>query len=203
MRSSIRELTYSQQTLDFICLLKLGGVGRSKPALFSLCVLLAIVAGLLAGCMHHKTASAQKFSLGTNGSLLVSFDEQRRVQEFKQFYADGTLKLRVSIAYAERDAQRFTVFDSSDRKVWETTFTSFTESGSGRGSDVPDPGWEIRYRNDWSGMLGNVHDTRAWHCGADLLYRVHRSWPDDRSYVRYEVSGPTGIILFTNTYVER
>jgi len=166
-------------------------------------VLALLTVCTIAGCSRSKLEPRQEFSLGTNGALLVSFDSQRRVRELRHFKPDQSLKLKLSLIYAERDIQQLLVFDPQDRKVWESTFTSNSNSGSGRSSDVPSPGWEIRMQRDWSGMPGDIHDTRSWFCGDDLLYRVHRTWPDDRSRVLYEVTGPSGVILFTNTYMKK
>jgi hypothetical protein len=166
-------------------------------------VLAFLMACTIAGCFKPKMKVERKFSLGTNGTLLAAVDSQGRVQELRQFNPDQSLKLKVGLMYAERDIQQLLVFDSQGRKVWESNFTSGSISGSGRNSDLPSPGWEIRMQSDWSGRPGDIHDTVSWFCEDDLLYRVHRTWPDDRSRVRYEITGPSGVILFTNTYKER
>jgi len=164
---------------------------------------LLMVVSTIAGCSQLKTETRREFSLGTNGTLLATFDSQRRVRDLRQFNPDQSLKLKVSMIYAKRDIQHLLVFDPQGRKVWESTFTSNSDSGSGRSSDVPSPGWEIRMQSDWSGMPGDIHDIQSWFCGDGLLYRVHRTWPDDRSRVFYEITGPSGVILFTNTYIEK
>ncbi len=166
-------------------------------------VLALLIVCAVVGCSQPETEVRREFSLGTNGTLLATFDSQRRVRELRQFKPDQSLKLKISLIYGERDIQQLSVYDPQDRKVWESTFTSNSDSGSGRSSDVPSPGWEIRMQSDWSGMPGDIHDTRSWFCGDDLLYRVHRTWPDDRSRVFYSVTGPSGVILFTNTYTEK
>jgi hypothetical protein len=173
-------------------------------ASFSIQALLGlIILSLTAGCSLKETQVRREFSLGTNGSLVARFDTQRRVREFRQYRPDQSLKLRVDILYGKRDMQRLLVFDHRGHRVWKSDFTSDTESSTGRGSEVPSPGWEIRTESNWGGAPGDIHDTRSWFCGNDLLYRVHRTWPDDRSRVHYEVVGPSGVILFTNSYSEK
>ena len=166
-------------------------------------VLAFLIACTFAGCSQPKAEVRREFSLGTNGTLIATIDSHRRVRELRQFNPDQSLKLKVSLIYAERDIQQLLVFDPQGRKVWQSIFTSNTDSGSRRSSDVLSPGWDIRMQGDWSGRFGDIHDTRSWFCGDDLLYRVHRTWPDDRSRVLYEVSGPSGVLLFTNTYKEK
>ena len=162
-----------------------------------------VFGGLVESCSTQKVAAHRSYMLGTNGTVEATFDEQRRVRELQQFNADHSLKLRVAIVYAKRDIKRLTVFDSKGWQVCATAFTSNTESNTGRGSDEPSPGWDIRTDSNWSGMPGDIHDTITWYCGDDLLYRLKRTWPDDRSHVYYEVTGPSGVILFTNTYLEK
>ena len=166
-------------------------------------VLALLIATTIAGCSHYKIEARREFSLGTNGTLLATFDSQRRVRELRQFNPDQSLKLEVRIIYAKRDMRQLLVFDPQGHKVSASIFTSYSDSFSGPSSGVPSPGWEIRVKNDWSGMPGDIHDTHSWFCGESLLYRVHRTWPDDRSHVFYEVTGPSGVVLFTNTYVAK
>jgi hypothetical protein len=159
--------------------------------------------GLLTDCSTQNLAKHKTYSLDKGGILEATFDKQRRVQEFRQFNADHSLKLSVTIVYARRDIKRLSVFDSKGRQVWVSVFTSNSESSTGRGSGEPSPGWDIREGGNWSGMPGNIYDTKSWYCDDDLLYRLKRTWPDDRSRIYYEVMGPSGVMLFTNTYVER
>jgi hypothetical protein len=183
----------------------LGGKARARmraPCSIETALALIIFGALAGGCSLQKTVR-REFSLGTNGTLIATFDPQRRVRALRQLNPDHSLKLRVDIVYGKRDIQRLLVFDSRGRQVWESVFTSNSVSSSGRGSGVPPRGWEIREESNWSGMPGDVHDTHSWFCGDELLYRVHRTWPDDRSRVYYEASGPSGVILFTNTYTEK
>jgi hypothetical protein len=158
---------------------------------------------LLVGCSTQKVAAHRSYMLGTNGTVEATFDERHRVRELQQFNTDHLLKLRVAIVYAKQDVKRLAVFDSTGRQVSATVFTANTESNTGRGSDEPSPGWDIREDRDWSGMPGEIHDTITWYCGDDLLYRLKRIWSDDRSRVYYEATGSSGVILFTNTYVEK
>jgi hypothetical protein len=162
-----------------------------------------ILGGLAAGCSTRNSEAHKSISLATGGTLEATFDRQRRVQSFRQFNPDQSLKLSVAIVYIRRDIERLQVFDSKGREVCRSVFTSNSESSTGRGSDETSPGWDIRTEGNWSGMPGDIHDTISWFCGDDLLYRLKRTWPDDRSRVYYEVAGPSGVILFTNTYFVR
>ena len=158
--------------------------------------------GLLTDCSTQNLAKHKTYSLDKGGILETTFDKQRRVKEFRQFNEDQSLKLSVTIVYARRDIKQLSVFDSRGHQVWTSVFSSNSESTSGRSSDGPS-GWEVREDRNSSGMPGDVHDTISWFCGDDLLYRLKRTWPDDRSRVYYEVAGPSGVILFTNTYFGR
>ena len=167
-------------------------------------VLTVLVAcALMAGCSLRKAPENREYSLGTNGTLVVAFDSQRRVRELRQFNRDGSPKLRAMLVYGTRDMQQFVVFDAKNREVAKTAFSAGSQSSTGRGSEIPSPGWDIRVESSWNGMPGDIHDTVSWFCTDQLLYRVRRTWPDDRSRVHYEITGPSGIILFTNSYIER
>ena len=155
------------------------------------------------GCSLRDVQEHREFSLGTNGTIVAVLDAQRRVRELRHYKPDQSLKLRVRNTYGKRDMERLVVFDPQGHKVWESRFTSSSEISSGRGSEAPSPGWDIREDSDYSGAPGDVHDRRSWYCGDDLLFRVRRTWPDDRSRVYYEVTGPSGVLLFTNTYAEK
>jgi hypothetical protein len=164
---------------------------------------LLIAATLVLGCSTRKAPEHREYSLGANGILAVAYDSEHRVRELRQLGPDGSPKLRVVLVYGNRDLQRFSVYDPKHQKVWESVFGAEGDGSSGRDSEVASPGWEIHYETAWSGVRGDIHDTRSWFCGEQLLYRIRRTWPDDRSRVYYEISGPTGLLLFTNTYVER
>jgi hypothetical protein len=160
-------------------------------------VLVIGLAALAASC----SAPRREISLGTSGSLVVTFDSQQRVRSFSQFRADRSLKLKVKIDYGHRDINRLLVFASRRRQVWESKFTPGASSSCGSGEVAP--GCGVKAQQDWSGRPGDIHDTRSWLCGGEILYKVHRTWPDDRSRVHYEVTGPSGIVLYTNTYLEK
>jgi len=164
-------------------------------------VLGVILLSAAVGC-SPKVQSRRELSLGTNGTLVAAFDSQGRVHGLRHYNPDRSLKLSVDITYGKRDMQRLTVFEPRGHQVWETRYTSSSEIHGGRGSDVPSPGWEIRAESHSSGTPGDIHDTRSWYCGDDLLFRVHRTWPDDKGRVHYVVTGPSGVILFTNTYAK-
>jgi hypothetical protein len=163
--------------------------------------------GLIVGCSSLKIGRSQEYSAGSKGTFTATFDAKHRVHELRQFNADHSLKLKVGLEYGRRDLKRLTVFDSNDHKISRSVFASTSIIFSGRDSEIPSPGWEIRSDSSSSGMPGDIHDTISWYCigdgGEDLLYRVKRTWPDDRTRVYYEVAGPFGVILFTNTYTER
>ena len=137
-------------------------------------LLVFVILALLTGCSSSKTELRREFSLGTNGNVLATFDKQQRVRELKQLYSNQSLKLKVSLSYSQRDLKCLLVFDPKGRKVWETVFDSDGVSGTGRNSDVPSPGWEVRMENNWSGRSGDVHDRR---CG------VSSSFPERNSFV--------------------
>jgi hypothetical protein len=166
-------------------------------------VLAYLLLSAATGCSLREVQEHQEFSLGTNGTIIAVLDGQRRVRELRHYKPDQSLKLRVGITYRKRDMERLVVFDPRGHHMWESRFTSSSEASSGPGSEVPSPGWGIRETSDYSGAPGDVHDRRSWYCGDDLLFRVHRTWPDDRSRVYYEVTGPSGVLLFTNTYTEK
>ncbi len=172
---------------------------RASPP--GLALLALILLGASAGCSPQETLVRRKISLGTNGSIVVTSDSHQRVRELRQFKADRSLKLKVKITYAQRDIERLLVFDPHGQEVWHSVFASNSETSGGH--KVDSLGWEVREEGEWSGQRGEIHDSKSWFCGDELLYRVHRTWPDDRSRVHYEVSGPSGVLLFTNTYAEK
>jgi hypothetical protein len=116
-----------------------------------------VFGGFLMGCSIPKVAAHRSYMLGTNGTVEATFDERHRVRELQQFNTDHSLKLRVAIIYAKRDVKRLAVFDSTGRQVSATVFTANTESNTGRGSDEPSPGWDIREDRDWSGKNQENH----------------------------------------------
>jgi hypothetical protein len=174
-----------------------------RPQYLLTLVLTLIIVGFCASCSRPKAEAHRTYSVGTSGTVIVTCDGQQRVLEVRQFNPDQSLKLSITIIYAKRDIERLSVFDSKGRQVWRSVFTSSGASGRGRDSEVPSPGWDIRTEGNYSGVPGDIHNTTSWFCGDDLLYRLKRTWPDDRSRVYYEVAGPSGVILFTNSYSER
>lgn len=82
----------------------------------------------------------------------------------------------------------------------ETVFAPGKISSTGRNSETASPGREIMFRSDESGLPGDIWRDTSWRYDEGILYRVYQVWSDDRSRVDYQVTGPSGIILFTNTY---
>lgn len=152
----------------------------------------AIAGGLL------RYGRRTEFSLGKDGTLAVAYDFQRRVREFQQIYPDGRLKLRVEIDYKGRDIYRFQVFDAAGARANETVFSATGVKASSAMSSPCDIRLESSSSNEQGGVLRSV----SWFDGSDLLYRVKQRWADDRSRVDYEATGPSGIVLFTNRYVQ-
>ena len=93
------------------------------------------------------------------------------------------------------------VFDPAGNRLYETDFAPGTISSAGRNSETPSPGWEIMFRSDESGSPGDIWRDTSWRYDEGILYRVYQVWSDDRSRVDYQVTGPSGIILLTNTIV--
>jgi hypothetical protein len=144
-----------------------------------------------AGCAVCEGSPDKQYSLGTNGTFTVTFDRQGRPRELQLFKPDQSPKLKALLAYKERDLSRFTVFNPQNQKIWQGVFTAEGESEGGT---------KIHSNISWESSEGGLQDTVSWFCGGELLYRLKKSWPEDRSTVTYEATGPAGIILFTNTY---
>lgn len=157
----------------------------------ALVLAVAIAWGLL------RIGRRAEFSLGKDGTLAVAYDFRRRVREFQQMYPGGRLKLRVEIDYSGRDIERFQVFDATGARANETVFSA---TGVRASSAMMSP--SVRLESSSSSEPGDVRRDVSWFYGSDLLYRVKQRWADDRSRVDYEATGPSGIVLFTNRYVQ-
>jgi hypothetical protein len=167
-------------------------------------ILLVGVVLLLAGAIRWRMhASERRFTLGTNGTFVANFDKQNRVTEFRQLYPDGRLKLSAKLQYGHRDLRHIVIYDSEGECVQETTFNEASTTTSSGEFGRRSPDGQISYENRWSGTPGDINDIHTWSCSGGVLYRIMRRWHEDQSTVSYVVTGPSDIVLFTNSYREK
>lgn len=161
-------------------------------------VVTAFAGLVVTSCSDQQDTFDKQFSLGTNGTFLVKYDGEQRLESFQYKDLNGVVKLSGSLAYLGRNMERCDVSRVSimDPMGITNLVSDFVEG-------VTTVGGGLRLDSEWhsSGNKGDIHKRNSWLFEKQVLLQVRRDWPDDLSRVSYEFTGPNGIVLYTNTYV--